>query len=227
VTGLAVVVTITTSHSRAGCSSSCRLFDTSRGTPSLRSSSSATASRSCPPPSRAARRSRCCCRRRSLRVSLAVTFVVWVANKVALRMQLLLLPRLMSAIGEARSCAAGLVVLAAALASSARVRTLPLHALLFLAARAGLAVAETANVALTARHSRPAERGPNLAYLQSFQAGCCGSQTTYSPSPSAASMARPAHSPSSAPRCSRCSPRLCRCCFSDGPRAASGRHVVK
>mmetsp|Transcript_37763 Transcript_37763/g.126357 ORF Transcript_37763/g.126357 Transcript_37763/m.126357 type:complete len:153 (+) Transcript_37763:355-813(+) len=87
-------------------------------------------------------------------------------------MQLLLLPRLMRAIGEARSCAAGLVVLAAALASSARVRTLPLHALLFLAARAGLAVAETANVALTARHSRPAERGPNLAYLQSFQAGC-------------------------------------------------------
>ena len=77
-------------------------------------------------------------------------------------MQLLLLPRLMSAIGEARSCAAGLVVLAAALASSARVRTLPLHALLFLAARAGLAVAETANVALTARHSRPAERGRRL-----------------------------------------------------------------
>ena len=54
-----------------------------------------------------------------------------------------------------------------------RLRTLaqaqPLHAVLFLLARVGHAVADTTCAALTARNSSPARRGRNLALLQSTQ----------------------------------------------------------
>ena len=45
----------------------------------------------------------------------------------------------------------------------------PLHAVLFLLARVGHAVADTTCAALTARNSSPARRGRNLALLQSTQ----------------------------------------------------------
>ena len=53
--------------------------------------------------------------------------------------QLLLLPRLVGLLGEHRSLLSGLVVLGACFGGAALVRLQPWHAVLFLAARAGLA----------------------------------------------------------------------------------------
>lgn len=90
---------------------------------------------------------------------------------VGLSVQLWLLPRLIDRIGEAVSCTLGLALLGTCVGMSAVLRSQPAHALLFLASRAGLAIAETSNSALTAQNSEPSERGNNLAYLQSFQSG--------------------------------------------------------
>ena len=91
------------------------------------------------------------------------------AALVALTCQVLVLPRLFTSIGEARTCALGLVTLGITFASFSLVRTQPLHFLLFIAARGAWALADVSTAALTASSSPPERRARNLALLQSFQ----------------------------------------------------------
>lgn len=93
------------------------------------------------------------------------------AAAAALASQLFLLPRLMERIGEGLSCACGLTVLGLFFSAFSLLRMQPIHFMLFVAARAGHAVAEASNSALTAAASTPERRGRNLALLQSTQAG--------------------------------------------------------
>lgn len=93
------------------------------------------------------------------------------AAGAALLTQLLLLPRLLERVGEAASCVAGLALLGVTMGASSLVRTQPLHFGLFVASRAGHALAETSNTALTARASPPERRARNLALLHTFQSG--------------------------------------------------------
>ena len=93
------------------------------------------------------------------------------AAAAALCCQLLLLPWLVDAVGEARSCVAGLVLLGLAFGAFGLVRRQPAHFLLFVASRGGHSLADVSTAALTASASTPEARGRNLALLNSFQAG--------------------------------------------------------
>ena len=93
------------------------------------------------------------------------------AAAVAALTQLLLVPRAIGRLGEARACACGLLALGSCFAVAPLVRLQPAHALLYLSSRAGLALAETSNAGLSVKHSPPALRGRNLGLLQSTQAG--------------------------------------------------------
>ena len=94
-----------------------------------------------------------------------------VGAAAALVAQLLVLPRMLDVIGEAFSCLIGLVLLGACFGAVGCVTVQPFHFWLFVASRAGHALAETSNAAITASASTPENRGRNLALLQSFQSG--------------------------------------------------------
>ena len=93
------------------------------------------------------------------------------AAAVALACQLFALPRLFAAIGEARTCVVGLLLLGITFALSSIVRVQPLHFFIFIAARGSWALADVSTAALTASSSSPERRARNLALLQSFQSG--------------------------------------------------------
>ena len=61
------------------------------------------------------------------------------------------------------------VLLGVCLATASLIKAQPMHALVFLLARVGHAVADTTCAALTAQNSSPERRGRNLALLQSTQ----------------------------------------------------------
>ena len=63
----------------------------------------------------------------------------------------------------------GLVFLGVCLPAASLLKAQPMHALVFLLARVGHAVADTTCAALTAQNSSPERRGRNLALLQSTQ----------------------------------------------------------
>lgn len=94
-----------------------------------------------------------------------------VGAAAALVAQLLVLPRMLDAMGEAFSCLVGLLILGSTFGLLGCVTVQPLHFWLFVASRAGHALAETSNAAITASASTPEKRGRNLALLQSFQSG--------------------------------------------------------
>ena len=61
------------------------------------------------------------------------------------------------------------MLLGVCLATASLIKAQPMHALVFLLARVGHAVADTTCAALTAQNSSPERRGRNLALLQSTQ----------------------------------------------------------
>jgi len=93
------------------------------------------------------------------------------AAALALCVNLLVLPRLIDCVGEAVSCAIGLVLLGLCFGACSLITLQPLHFLVFLASRAGLAMADTTAAALSVRNSSPEHRGRNIALLQSTQSG--------------------------------------------------------
>lgn len=85
--------------------------------------------------------------------------------------QLLVLPRLMPKLGEHRTTSLGLLLIGVGFAGCGLISAQPLHAMLYWAACAGLALAETGAAVLASRYSRcEVRRDANLGMLQSLQA---------------------------------------------------------
>ncbi|KAG8467890.1 hypothetical protein KFE25_006942 [Diacronema lutheri] len=86
--------------------------------------------------------------------------------------QLLLVPRLLAAWGERRTCAVGLVCVSAGLCGLSRVVSQPFHHCFYFLNRVGSGIADTSTAALVVQASGSRdERSHNLAMVQSTRAG--------------------------------------------------------